>query len=116
MGRIVIAAYRPKPGRSHALERLMRRHHQRLRGEGLVADRLPALMRASDGTIVEVFEWLSPNAISEVHNSATVQSMWREYAEVSDYVPLAELKESAASFAEFEPLSMAEDLHPEFSP
>ena len=34
MGRIVIAAYRPKPGREKALEALMRRHHERLRAEG----------------------------------------------------------------------------------
>lgn len=116
MGRIVIAAYRPKPGRSQALERLVRRHHQRLKGEGLVSDRTSAIMRASDGTIVEVFEWLSADAIARAHESAATQAMWREFADVSDYVPLTELSESMSLFAEFEPLAMVEDLHPEFSP
>ena len=63
MGRIVIVAYRPKPGQQAALESLMRRHHARLLAHGLVTDRVPMLMSAADGTIVEVFEWMSAAAI-----------------------------------------------------
>jgi quinol monooxygenase YgiN len=116
MGRIVIAAYRPKPGRQQALEALMRRHHERLRAEGLVTDRQPTLMRAKDGTVVEVFEWLSADAIAAAHSNRTVQRMWDEYAEVCDYVPLHEMTETHNLFAEFEPMQVDEALHPEFSP
>ena len=116
MGRIVIVAYRPKPGRQQVLERLMRHHHKRLRHEGLVTDRLPTLMRAGDGTIVEVFEWMSGDAIAAAHRNSAVQAMWTEYAEVSDYVPLAELAEARDLFAEFQPMQADESLHPEFSP
>lgn len=116
MGRIVIVAYRPKPGRQQVLEGLMRRHHERLRREGLVTDRSPTLMRAGDGTIVEVFEWLSADAIAAAHANAAVNAMWAEYAEISDYVPLADLPEGHDLFAEFEPLHAADTLHPEFSP
>src|SRR5688572_7088271 len=116
MGRIVIVAYRPKPGRQQALERLMRHHHHRPRNEGLVTERLPALMRATDGTVVEMFEWVSGEAIAAAHGNAAVQVMWREYAEVSDYVPLSELPEARELFAEFEPMQADQDLHPEFSP
>ncbi len=42
--------------------------------------------------------------------------MWGEYAAVCDYVPLAELPEAQALFAEFDPLPSARELHPEFSP
>ena len=116
MGRIVIVAYRPKAGRQQALERLMRQHHARLRAEGLVTDRMPTLMRASDGTIVEVFEWQSVDAIAAAHRSESVRAMWSEYDAVSDYVPLAELPEAEAQFAEFEPMEPNGELHPEFSP
>lgn len=116
MGRIVIAAYRPKPGRQQALERLMRHHHERLRAEGLVTDRQPTLMRARDGTIIEVFEWLSADAIVAAHSNRAVQRMWDEYAEVSETVPLDEMTESHNLFAEFEPMQLAEQLHPEYSP
>jgi quinol monooxygenase YgiN len=115
MGRIVIVAYRRRPGRQKALEALMRQHHDRLRAEGLVTDRQPVLMRAADGTIVEVFEWTSANAIASAHANAHVQRMWTEYAEVSEYVPLRDLPEAAELFAEFEPLADGA-LHPELSP
>jgi quinol monooxygenase YgiN len=116
MGRIVIAAYRPKPGRQQALEYLMRHHHERLRAEGLVTDRQPTLMRAKDGTVVEVFEWQSADAIAAAHKNAAVQRMWAEYEEVCDYVPLAQVHEGQDMFAEFEPMTMDQELHPEFSP
>ncbi len=116
MGRIVIVAYRPKSGQEAALESLMRRHHARLLAHGLVTDRVPTLMRAADGTIVEVFEWMSAAAIAAAHDNEAVQGMWGEYAAVCDYVPLAELPEAQALFAEFDPLPSARELHPEFSP
>lgn len=116
MGRIVIVAYRPKPGRGAALEALVRHHHQRLLSLRLVTDRAPTLMRAVDGTMVEVFEWSSAEAIAAAHDNAVVQQMWREFAEVSDYLPLASLPEAGATFAEFEPLAQATELHPELSP
>lgn len=116
MGRIVIAAYRPRPGRENALVELAHHHHARLRAEGLVTERLPVLMLARDGTVVEVFEWLSADAIAAAHDNRAVQQMWDEYAEVCDYVPLAELAEATQLFAEFEPLSFGEELHPELSP
>ena len=43
---IVIAAYRPKPGKDEALRALLRDHVPFLRREGLVTDRIPILGRA----------------------------------------------------------------------
>ena len=116
MGRIVIVAYRPKQGQQAALESLMRRHHARLLAHGLVTDRAPTLMRAADGTIVEVFEWMSAAAIAAAHDNEAIERMWGEYAAVCDYVPLAQLPEAQAPFAEFESLVSNSELHPEFSP
>ena len=76
MGTISIAAYRPKPGREADLLELTRQHIPVLRGLGLVTDRKPIAMRAADGTIVEVFEWLSADAISHAHSNPVVQAMW----------------------------------------
>ncbi|MFI5158631.1 MAG: hypothetical protein ACHQF4_07175, partial [Sphingobacteriales bacterium] len=59
MGRIVIACYKPKPGKGEALKALMKTHLPRLKKEGLVTDRESIMMEATDGTIIEVFEWLS---------------------------------------------------------
>ena len=65
MGRIVIACYRPKAGKKEALKRLILDHVATLRSEGLVTERTPITMEAEDGTIVEVFEWVSSAAIRE---------------------------------------------------
>ena len=119
MGRIVVVAYRPKPGQQSALEHLMRQHHRRLLAQALVTERTPVLMRAADGTIIEVFEWVSAAAMTAAHDNPAVQQMWGEYADVCEYVPLAQVPEAQALFAEFEPLAVAPaaaELHPEFSP
>lgn len=116
MGRIVIVAYRPKAGQQAALEALMRRHHQRLHAEGLVTERTPVLMRAGDGTVVEVFEWRSKEAMQRAHDNPRVQQMWSEYGAACDYVPLAEVPEARELFAEFEPMHIDEPLRPELSP
>lgn len=105
--RIVIAAYRPKPGKEEILFAEVRDHHHLLRSEGLATDRHPIVMRAKDGTILEVFEWASPAAIEEAHSNPRVQAMWGRFAKVCDYVPLNSLAEAADMFAEFEPL----DIH-----
>jgi hypothetical protein len=116
MGRIVIAAYRPRPGRQADLERLVREHYQRLAAERLVTERGPLLMRARDGTVIEVFEWISAETIAAAHENQAVQSMWGEFDRVSEHVPLSDLAEASGLFAEFEPLAADEALHPEFSP
>ena len=105
MGRIVIAGYKPKPGKAEALKKLASTHVQRLRAEGLVSAREPIIMEAKDGTIIEVFEWKSKEAIESAHTNSAVQQMWKEYAEVCDYVPVGTVDEAKQLFSEFSPLN-----------
>src|SRR4029453_15574908 len=104
MGRIVIAAYKPKPGKSDELAALAREHVAILRGEGLVTDRVPILMTAADGTIVEVFEVASKDAINSAHTNPRVLQLWERYSAVCDYVPVATVAEAGQLFSEFSPL------------
>lgn len=105
MEKIVIVAYRPKPGKSEALKELMERHWSMLNNEGLVSDRKSIIMESADQTIIEVFGWKSKEAMEEAHNNPTVQKMWGEYSEVCDYVPLNSIPESTQIFAEFNPIN-----------
>lgn len=102
MSDIVIVAYRAKPGRDQDLLALLKDHAPQLRRLGLATERESVLMRASDGTFIEVFEW-ADGAIDAAHADPAVQAMWAEYAKVCDYVPLSELKECADLFAGFKP-------------
>lgn len=104
MGRIVIVGYRPKPDQGAALEALVQQHVPRLRAEGLVTGRPPIAMRAADGTVVEVFEWASKEAIEQAHDHPVVAQMWKEFDAVCDYIPVGELPEMGALFSEFTPL------------
>jgi hypothetical protein len=104
VGVVVIAAYRPKPGKEVPLEALCREHHSILSAEGLVTPRTPVLMKSTDGTLVEVFEWNSPEAIEQAHTNRAVLALWDRYAEVCDYVKLPQLPESDMLFAGFAPL------------
>lgn len=105
--RMVIVAYRPKPGKEEVLLSEVRDHVHLLRSEGLATDRPATVMRARDGTLVEVFEWASPAAIAEAHSNPRVQAMWGRFAACCDTIPLSSLAEAGEMFAEFE----AVDLH-----
>ena len=63
LGVCVIVAYRPKPDKEDGLLELVRSRVPTLRQDGLVSDRAPTIMRAGDGTIIEVSEWKSREAI-----------------------------------------------------
>ena len=102
MGRFVIVAFKPKPGQSEALAALVVRHLHVLRAQNLVTDKAPYVMHAANGTVVEVFEWRSPDAITAAHSNPAVQALWAEFAAACDYVPLASLDEAQHLFAEFD--------------
>jgi quinol monooxygenase YgiN len=104
MGTFVIACYRPKPGKEAELEALAREHVPILRNEGLVTDRAPYAMRAKDGSVVKVFEWVSDKAIETAHANPEVLKLWARYEAVWEYVSLNTLAETSDMFASFEPL------------
>jgi hypothetical protein len=104
MGRVVIACYRPKPGRTGDLVELTRGHVPLLREEGLVTTRRPVLLAAEDGTVLEIFEWRSKEAMEEAHGNARVLELWDRYARVCDFVPVGSLDEAGNLFSEFTPL------------
>ena len=105
MERIVIVAYKPLTGKHKALEELMLKHWKILAGQKLVSDRQPIIMKASDGTFIEVFGWRSAEAMGEAHSNPEVLKMWDEYASVCEYVPIGSLEESNNLFSEFEPVN-----------
>ena len=103
MGRIVIVAYHPKPGQAEALRAVVRRHGPVLRAESLVTDRPFTAVAAADGTLLELFEWASAEAIEAAHSNPRVQALWAEFGAACEYKTLASLAEAGQLFAEFTP-------------
>jgi quinol monooxygenase YgiN len=104
-GVVVIVAYRPKPGKENELVDLVRSRVPTLRKEGLVTDRVPTIMRSRDGTIIEVSEWKSREAIDAAHKNPNVLAMWNKFFAICECVPLNTLPESKEMFAGFEPIA-----------
>ena len=107
MGRFVIAVYLPRPGMEAQLLAAVDRHMPVVRAEGLITDRPAHVMRATDGTVIEVFERLSTAAIERAHSNPAVQDLWAEFGAACDYVPVASLHEAQHIFCEFEALAPA---------
>jgi hypothetical protein len=102
MGDIVIAAYRPKPGRQADLAALVRSHVSDLRAWGLATDRPATILQAADGTILEVFEW-HDGAVARAHEDPRVLAMWDRFGAACDMISLRDVAETAELFATFAP-------------
>jgi quinol monooxygenase YgiN len=70
-GVVVIVAYRPKPGKESETLDLVRSRVPTLHKEALVTERTPIIMRARAGTIIEVSEWKSREAIDAAQRIQT---------------------------------------------
>jgi hypothetical protein len=104
MGSISVACYKPRPGCESELSELVRNHLPPLRAEGLVTERTPIVMRAEDGTIVEVFEWVSKEAILGAHTNPVVQALWKRFESACWYETPSNLAEFQNMFSHFEPI------------
>jgi hypothetical protein len=61
-------------------------------------------MRTADGTIVEVFEWASPEAIARAHGNPVVLDLWKKFEAVCSYEVPAKLAEFQILFGHFDPI------------
>lgn len=104
MGLIVIVAYRPHSGAEQSLLELIKEHVPILRQEGLATNFTPLVLRAADGTLLEIFEWQSEEAIASAHHNPAVQALWQRFGAVCEYTSLSTLPECQGPFATFEPM------------
>lgn len=105
MPRVVIAAFKPKVDKRDELLAIVEKHQRILSDQGLVTDRPRYVMEAADGTVLEVFEWKSPEAIEQAHHNPVVLALWQEFEAACEYVPLTSLDESRHPFSEFLPIA-----------
>ena len=104
MGSISVACYKPLPGCEQELRELVRNHLPPLRVLGLVTDRASIVMRTADGTIVEIFEWVSQEAIAGAHHNPAVLELWSRFEKVCSYEKPSNLPEFQNLFSHFEPI------------
>ncbi len=98
---IVIAMYRPKDGKLKELEPLVRKHFRVLKEYGLVTDRESLIGRSGDGTLLEIFEWISGEAAEKAHDHPAVAKIWEAMATLCEFGTLGQLPESKGRFPHF---------------
>lgn len=101
---VFMALYRPKAGKENELKEILKVHIPTLREEGLITNRELLTLQAEDGTIIEIAEWMSNEAIEKAHQSAKVMSVWNKISSVAELTSLSSLAESQAPFPNFKPL------------
>ena len=104
MAIMVIVCFKPKEGKSDLLLEVVKEHLPVLKKEGLITDRPGYAMRAKDGSIIEVFEWKSQEAINDAHKNKSILELWKRFENVCEYIPLSELEETKGIFPGFEPV------------
>jgi hypothetical protein len=99
---LAIASYKPKAGQEKAFLELVEKHLPTLRELQLATDRSSFLAKALDGTIIEVFEWTSVNAVNAAHHHPAVADIWEKMTLIADFHPLSSIPEAQTPFSSFE--------------
>lgn len=106
MGVIVIACFKPKEGKTDLLLEAVKEHLPVLRKEDLITDREGIVMRSGNGSIIEIFEWKSEDAIEKAHSSKSVLKLWEKFEEACEYIPITNIEEAKGLFPGFEPVKL----------
>ena len=105
MGQFVIVTFKPLYGKEEELREVVLNHVPTLQSIGLATSRPAYIMKSKNGTIVEVFEWVSQDAIAKAHEHPTVLEMWKKFESACEYKSLSEIEECKEMFPGFEPVS-----------
>lgn len=97
-----VAVYRPHPGKEQQLLEVVRRHVPTLRQEGLATDHPVLLMKAHDGSLLEIASWKSEEHSRSAHDNDAVQQLWADFAACCEFRSLGDLAEAQKLFAHFE--------------
>lgn len=65
---------------------------------------VPIIMRAANGTFVEVSEWKSAEAVEAAHENPNVLALWEKLDVACDFILVKDLPEAAELFAGFTPI------------
>ena len=103
---IVIAMYKPHEGKDAELTALIREHVPTLRRLELITDRPAMLLRARNGTYMEIFEW---RQVGVAHEHPEVARIWEAMELVADFASLSSLDEARRGFPHFTPISLDDE-------
>lgn len=101
---VYVAVFKPHPGKEAELLDLVRRHVPTLRREGLATEHPVLLLKAADGSLIEIASWKSESASRSAPGNSAVMELWHAFARCCDFQKLKNLAEAQKEFAHFERL------------
>lgn len=104
MGSLVIACYKPFPDKENEFMALVREHVPALRALGLATERKPIVMRASCGTVLEIFEWVSSEAAQKAHHMPEIAKLWERFGAVCEFKKPSDVGDLSRMFPHFDPI------------
>lgn len=96
------SSYKPKQGQEAALMELVQKHVPKLRELGLATKKHNYVAKSSGGSIIEVFEWASSNAVNAAHQHPAVSEIWEKMTLIADFLPMKSLPKTNEPFVSFE--------------
>ncbi|HEX5170271.1 MAG TPA: hypothetical protein VFW11_13930 [Cyclobacteriaceae bacterium] len=106
MPRIGFVLYHPRKGKEDELVSMIQTHFPFLRREGFITERKVVGMKAKDGSIMVVFEWMTSDAIDEASTHSGIQKLWTQVSKISDFGKPGTVKELHQVFPDFEALTI----------
>jgi quinol monooxygenase YgiN len=97
-----VAVFKPHAGQEQELLDLIRHHVPTLRREGLATDHPVLLLKAADGSYVEIASWKSEEHSRAAHSNPVVMEMWNAFAKCCDFRALRDLAETQRMFSHFQ--------------
>lgn len=103
---ITMALYQPHEGKEEQLKEVLKTHIKTLETENLITTSEPIRAVATDGTVIEIFEWKSEQAKDAAHESPVVMKVWNEIMEIAEIKSLSSLEEANHPFPNFAPYTL----------
>ncbi len=102
-GEIVFAVYKPREGKEIELKMALKRHLPTLRQQGYATLRPPLFLKSTqDGTYIEIFQWVSEEAMKQAHDDPKVREVWDAIEAAAEIRTLADLAEANTPFPMFQ--------------
>lgn len=98
---LAFAMYKPKEGKEEELQEILKLHLPVLKEYGLISEKETYTVRAKDGTMIEIFEWMSEESKAVAHQHPAMRSLWGRMMAVCTFPTMSDLPEAKRSFPNF---------------
>jgi len=102
MRRTFMVVYKPYKGKDQELLPATKASYLDLRKGGYVTSQPPMLMKASDGSIILIFEWIEKQKNEEAQVDPVIQQHWMTLSKICEFEKAMSLIEFQRPFSEFE--------------